>query len=392
MNTKQQEKLKKLRTILEKEKKLLKQEVQKRGTFSGDILNIKKGICALKLPRKLSEGILLGYFESDDEIPQNLEDGLVELGYVIKSLRVRKSGKGGEFLSFLKLLSEPPYGEVSLIEMENLISYDLQLSVIDEFDDQPLPVVKVYSGRGKRYRGLDEFQTQAVNASLSLGDDELAMVIGPPGTGKTTFIAHAARMAAEEGKKVLITSHTNRAVDNALEKICEFGKDFLEQTGVVRVGTQSKMSSDVRRLSLESLAIKKISRQKRVKGRTDEAEEIEEIDEGIDSFLSQISEKSRAIEREGYKILRNAKIVGSTLIKSAMNPLLDHEFDLVLIDESSQSLISSALLAIRSSPSAVLVGDPFQLPPVLRTCRNSVSYSAFNFFYSKDKPLSLIHI
>jgi len=328
----------KLREILEAERIMVKKEAEKRESFKGELL-ISKGNIGVIRTRKLPEGTLLGFID---------DSSINELGYVIRS---------GKF-HILKMINIPENQDLRLIELENLISYDLQINIIDYFLETGLPEVADSSFAGD-IEGLDEYQSRAAITSLNLKDNQLLLVIGPPGTGKTSFISKTAEIAAESDMRVLITSHTNRAVDNAIEK--------LDMEGVVRVGSPSKISPEIHRYSLEKIVLDNI-----------QFEEKENAEELVDY----ISKKSRLIEREMIKTLNSASIIGSTLIKSAIYPMNEQNFDLVFIDESSQSLISAALLAIQKGSKYVLVGDPYQLSPVLKFRIDSSKFSAFNFFHS----------
>lgn len=328
----------KLKEILEAERRMAKEKTERRETFTGKLLALKENIGILRT-RKLNEGTLLGF----------LEDGKIhELGYVMRS---------GKY-HILKMVNFPENEDLRLIELENLISYDLQITIIDYYLESELPEI-ADSIFEEEVKGLDEYQSRAATTTLNLEDNQLLLVIGPPGTGKTTFISKTAELAADMGMRVLITSHTNRAVDNAIEK--------LNIGDVVRVGNLSKISPEIHRYSLEKIVFDNIH--------FEEKEDAEEI-------LDYISKKSRLIEREMIKTLNSAIIVGSTLIKSAIYPMNEQDFDLVFIDESSQSLISAALLAIQKGKRCVLVGDPYQLSPVLKFRLDSSKFSAFNFFHS----------
>jgi len=334
----EREVLLKLKEILEAERRMVKKEVDKREAFSGKLLAAKKGIGIIKT-KKLQEGTLLGFIEND---------AVNELGYVIRSGRYH----------ILRMTDTPETEMLRLVELENLISYDLQINIIDYYLEAELPRVADTDFDGK-IEGLDEYQSKAAITSLNLEDNQLLLVIGPPGTGKTTFISKTAEMAAERGMRVLITSHTNRAVDNAIGK--------LNMNGVVRVGNPSKISPEIHKCSLEKKVLNKIHFEEK---------------ENAEEMLDYLSEKSKQIEHEMIKMLNSAIIVGSTLIKSAIFPMNEQNFDLVFIDESSQSLISAALLAIQKGRRYVLVGDPYQLSPVLKLRMDSSKFSAFNFFHS----------
>ncbi len=322
--------------------------MQKKDPFECDVIAVKKGYAVLKTIKRLEEGTFLGYIEGDD---------VKELGYVVESAKYL----------VVKLLEPFDTKErIKLVEMENLLSYDVQLAILEMFMEHgELPRVIDASdaedfeeGATKAIEDLDEFQTCAARAALSLGDNELMLVVGPPGTGKTRFISRTARLAAET-KRVLITSHTNRAVDNAIAG--------LPDSIAVRVGNPRKLSSEVMKHSVELKA----------------EEKLEEINATTPEELAEVAAlRARQKEREIMEILNSARIVGSTLIKCATNPMLDQTFDTVFIDESSQALISAAMIAMDMGKRFVIVGDPYQLPPVLRQFRgDSSKFSAFTFFY-----------
>lgn len=328
--------LSKLREILEDERSRVREEAEKRATFEGELLVVKNNIGVIDT-KKLPEGTLLGFMDGNS---------IQELGYVIRN---------GSY-QIVKLIQTPDKQKLNLIVMENLISYDLQLDILDRYIEEELPQIYT-SASMTNINGLDKYQSIAAATSLELPEDHLLMVIGPPGTGKTEFISKAAENASKKGMRVLIASHTNRAVDNAIEK--------LETSRATRVGNPSRISSSVMNYSLERNVFNKLQ----VEG---DAEEVAEY----------FSKNSKKIEKEMLKTLNSSSIVGSTLIKSAIYPMNEQTFDLVFIDESSQALLSAALLAVQKGKRFVLVGDPYQLSPVLRFSKKPSQYSAFNFFYS----------
>lgn len=327
----------KLRDILEDERDQVKEEVERRDTFEGELLVVKNNIGVIDT-RKLPEGTLLGFVDSGS---------IHELGHVIRNGRYQ----------IVKLNQTPEKQELKLIVMENLISYDLQLDILDRYLDEELPQIYTSASVGN-IKGLDKYQGIAAATSLELPDEHLLLVIGPPGTGKTEFISRAAEIASRKDMRVLIASHTNRAVDNAIEK--------LEISRATRVGNPSRISPSVMDYSLERNVLNKL--------------QVEEDD--LEEVAEYYSRNSKKIEQEMLKTLNSTPIVGSTLIKSAIYPMNEQTFDLVFIDESSQALVSAALLAMQKGKRFVMVGDPYQLSPVLRYNNKSSQFSAFNFFYS----------
>jgi hypothetical protein len=175
--------------------------------------------------------------------------------------------EGGEHIlvALYKLDIVSPSEKVSVVEAEQLISYDLQLQLLEAYANNRLGPGKAeafrmffekdsarvgtgtvdaydYSvpGRGgeKLNIQLDESQRKAVKRILGLRDGEILLIVGPPGTGKTRVIAKAALELAKRGYRVLIASHTNRAVDNVME--------LLPIDITLRVGRPEKVHANVR--------------------------------------------------------------------------------------------------------------------------------------------------
>jgi len=181
-----------------------------------------------------------------------------------------------------------------------------------------------------------ESQSLAVKKALqSCGEKGFFLIHGPPGTGKTTVITEIVRQLVGKGQKVLITSHTNVAVDNVLENLFPY---FA--TRMVRLGTKIKVTS-----SLKSLVPKT-------------------QDELIKLSLSQV--------------------VGATLSKLSvlvLNQKLSFDvpyFDVVIIDESSMATIPLTLCGVLLAKSFILVGDHKQLPPIAKTVMPPSCSSAQN--------------
>jgi len=101
---------------------------------------------------------------------------------------------------------------------------------------------------------LDQSQIDVVKRILGLKDGEMLIVVGPPGTGKTEVIAKSAYELAKRGEKVLITSHTNVAVNNALEKLAD-----KEDIKIVRVGRPEKISNKLKEIMLSKVRFERAS-------------------------------------------------------------------------------------------------------------------------------------
>lgn len=165
--------------------------------------------------------------------------------------------------------------------------------------------------------GLDESQAEAV--AWAHGARQVACIQGPPGTGKTLVLGLVTRLAVERGERVLVSSHTHMAINNALNHVHRHG------VPVVKVGRATQ-----RRGLDDAIAC---------------------VD-GLDGW--------DARPTDGY-------VVGATPFATCTHRLADYRFDTVVFDESSQVTVLLALMAMRAADRFVFIGDPAQLPPVLRS-------------------------
>ena len=323
-------------------------------------------------------------------------------------------------------------GESFLLrEAEQLVAYDLQLSLLETYTGGKLTSVergafgvffensfRIGDGRGiaSSYKllglggkeggsELDEHQREAVDRILGLREGELLLIVGPPGTGKTRVIARAALELAKRGEKVRIASHTNRAVDNVVE--------LLPIDITLRVGRPEKVHDDVRPYMLSYKARQALGEElrkleDRIRRLREERRKLmdslkvlqEEYKRvglheplrtkaglaRIEGELKQLTEdRDKMLKKESERLVGEARIIGSTLIKCGLWPLAGVSFDTVVIDEASQATVTLALLGMVKAKKWVLVGDHYQLPPVFKTLEEAVEqpeavdpFSAFN--------------
>ena len=172
-------------------------------------------------------------------------------------------------------------------------------------------------------------QNRAVR--LAVDADDLALIHGPPGTGKTHTIARIVEALIDRGERVLLSAFTNRAVDNALEAVRDRGI-----TDVARVGTEHGIREDM-----------------------------------LDVRLEQGGEPN-----ERAAALRDASVVAATTATCGSRVMREQSFDVVLIDEASQLTEPGTLAAVSRADRFVLVGDHEQLPPVVRA-ENDLQTSLF---------------
>jgi hypothetical protein len=215
----------------------------------------------------------------------------------------------------------------------------------------------------KAVAGLDESglrpgQAKALRCAANLRDGGVLLVQGPPGTGKTTVIARLVAQEAKRGRTVLVTSHTHVAIDNALRKALKNEPGLA--TKLVRLGEMGRVAPDLAHL------------QKRI-GQFREVEE-----EGQDVPAVPL-----------FQNLQDRHPVAGMTLDALANALLNADqdnqevrpFDTVIVDEAGMNAFPKIAIAHAVAKRLVLVGDPLQLPPIVRswTFRNDENYKRSHF-------------
>ncbi|MGM0750838.1 MAG: AAA domain-containing protein [Bacillota bacterium] len=201
---------------------------------------------------------------------------------------------------------------------------------------------------------------------------------GPPGTGKTYTLARVAAYHYSEGKKVLLLSHSNAAVDVLIEEMHHFlsSHDRWKAGEVIRYGTNRKAySEEVTDLSVlqilerldPSLAEEKGKvetyrrRLKNKLAKTYSSYDSERLSQ-LEVHYQKIKEKFK--RREG-ELVTDARVIGTTLSKAAIDGILyEEEFDLVIVDEASMAYIPQVAFAASLGKKIIICGDFKQLPPI----------------------------
>ena len=210
---------------------------------------------------------------------------------------------------------------------------------------------------------LNQTQEEAVNKVLRAKD--VAIVHGPPGTGKTTTLVEAIYETLRRENQVLVCAQSNMAVDWISEKLVDRGVPVLRIGNPTRV--DDKMLSFTYERRFEShpdyellWAIRKAIRDLRAHRKRG--------DEKYHQKLERL--KDRATELEIHinaQLFGEAHVIASTLVGSA-NRLLDgQKFGTVFIDEAAQALEAASWIPIRRCTRVILAGDHCQLPPTVKS-------------------------
>ena len=231
----------------------------------------------------------------------------------------------------------------------------------DLFYSQQKPETFVFPSMHFPY--LNATQEEAVNKVLRAKD--VAIVHGPPGTGKTTTLVETIREALMRENQVLVCAQSNMAVDWISEKLVDRGINVLRIGNPTRVNDKMLSFTYERRFEAHPdyptlWALRKAIRELRAhRKRTDE-----KYHQKLESL------KSRAIELEiriNNELFGEARVIASTLVGSA-NKLLDrHKFGTLFIDEAAQALEAACWIPMRRVSRVILAGDHCQLPPTVKS-------------------------
>ena len=222
-------------------------------------------------------------------------------------------------------------------------------------------------------RGLNPSQCLAVEAIVHNRD--VAIIHGPPGTGKTTTLVAAIKALAQTENTVLVAAPSNTAADLLTERLAGQGLN------VVRIGNISRVDDSVLQHTVDALLaahpeaknIKKVKieaaeyrrqaqRFKRSFGAEDRRERthLKQQARDLDGWARMLED--RVIE----EILSSAQAITCTLVGAA-HPLLEkRRFRTCVIDEAAQALEPACWIPILKCSRVVLAGDPFQLPPTVK--------------------------
>lgn len=222
-------------------------------------------------------------------------------------------------------------------------------------------------------RPLNPEQLDAVSLALSARD--VALVHGPPGTGKSTVLSELAIQWARQGKRILCTAASNAAVDHLLELCLDAGLN------AIRVGHPARVLPHLQKHTLDLLVedhpdrklarelfedafdLLGYARKQRSRGRS--RERFSNAREASGEAYKMMDD-ARVLEKKALgSILDGAQVVCATLSMLEGSVLRSQEFDVALLDEATQAIEPLSLLAFLKAPTVVLAGDPQQLAPTV---------------------------
>ena len=214
-----------------------------------------------------------------------------------------------------------------------------------------------------KFPWLNPTQERAVNEVLWAKD--VAIVHGPPGTGKTTTLVEAINETLMRESQVLVCAQSNMAVDWISEKLVDRGINVLRIGNPTRVNDKMLGFTYERRFESHAdypqlWAIRKAIRELR-KNRK----------KGSENYHQKMDRlKSRAAEIElriNAELFGEARVIACTLVGSAHHLLEGMKFGTLFIDEAAQALEAACWIPMRRASRVILAGDHCQLPPTVKS-------------------------
>ena len=210
---------------------------------------------------------------------------------------------------------------------------------------------------------LNRTQEDAVNKVLQAKD--VAIVHGPPGTGKTTTLVEAIYETLRRENQVMVCAQSNMAVDWISEKLVDRGINVLRIGNPTRVNDKMLSFTYERRFEAHPdyellWAIRKAIRDLRAHRKRG--------DDKYHQKLERLKERATELEvRINAQLFGEARVIASTLVGSANRLLEGQKFGTLFIDEAAQALEAACWIPIRRVSRVILAGDHCQLPPTVKS-------------------------
>ncbi|WKN30143.1 AAA domain-containing protein [Porifericola rhodea] len=283
-----------------------------------------------------------------------------------------------DWVNYANLGVDLLFDEMAYREMNKAIK-----RVIEAKNDRLLALREVLLGKdtasfgeadAKPVSKLNDSQNEALQKVAAARD--VAVIHGPPGTGKTTTMVQAIIQTVQEEERVLVCAPSNAAVDLLTEKLSEEG------LSVVRLGHPARVTDSNLNRTIDA-QIAKHSYYKELKKIRKQAEDYRSLGfkykrkygraerEQRQHLLREASRaKEEAEQLEHYivaDILTKTDVVTSTLVGASAQLIKGMRFRTVFIDEAAQALEAASWIPILKAERVIFAGDHFQLPPTVKS-------------------------
>ncbi|MEH0157178.1 AAA domain-containing protein [Limibacter armeniacum] len=292
---------------------------------------------------------------SEDELPDWLTEGNVGVDMLFDDVTYR----------------EMDYALKQLLELKAGRTRTLRDILLGE---QPATFEKKVPNGFQPLETLNQAQNEAVAKVLTAKD--IAVVHGPPGTGKTTTLVQVVKLVLQREKQVLVTAPSNTAVDLLTRKLAEKG------IKVLRIGNPARVQDEVIQYSLDAQIEAHHDFKLLKKLRRDAEEAKRQAAKFKRNFGKEEREKRRDLYRDARQMLKEAEqleeyivesltdkaqVITATLVGAVNKFIKDRKFSTVFIDEAAQALEPATWIPILKADKVVFAGDHCQLPPTVKS-------------------------
>lgn len=249
---------------------------------------------------------------------------------------------------------------------------------------------------------LNHSQNIAVNVILKAKD--VAIVHGPPGTGKTTTFIQAIKLVALQEKQVLVSAPSNTAVDLMCERLLQEGLK------VVRIGHPARVSDNLINITLDN-QISNHEYYSDIKNLRKKANEYRDMafkykrnfGKAESQQRKMLLDEARNIKQEVLKledyiisdVLSEAQVIACTLVGANNNVLKGKTYKTAFIDEAAQALEPACWVPIMKAQRIIMAGDHCQLPPTIKSLeagRKGLNITLFEKTIQRQKVDTLLEV
>ncbi|KAL1592740.1 hypothetical protein SLS60_011156 [Paraconiothyrium brasiliense] len=367
-----------------------KADIPEHGIRVGDIVAVQdqpagsaKKSEKRDLAKKGAEGVVLRVKRENIEIVLDKEDADIPSGgklWLVKLANDITYKRMNQTMGNLQKLSDQDYTSF----MRVLFGQGSPSPLPSDLNDPSNPLHKLEWSDPS----LNDSQKEAIR--FALASREVALIHGPPGTGKTHTLIELILQLLKQKLRILVCGPSNISVDNIVERLAP------HKVPMIRLGHPARLLPSVLNHSLDVLT------------RTSEAAAlVQDIRKEMDDKQSSIRKTRNAKERrqiygemkelrKEYRerergcvdnLIRGSKVVLATLHGAGGFHLKGQEFDVVIVDEASQALEAQCWVPLLwvKAPKLVLAGDHLQLPPTIKSLNSKEAKAAKKDNKKKDE-------